>query len=86
MLDYWYPVGISCAAVFHSVLSISQSFVFQKSNGSRPSQNDTLALTHFCKALRAANEMMKDLLQYKSDEMIVTVASLMCHHVSDFLL
>jgi hypothetical protein len=67
-------------------LSISQSFIFQKLNGSLPSQNDTLALAHFCKALRAANEMMKDSLQHKSDEMLVTVASLMCHHVGNALL
>ncbi|CAG5158169.1 uncharacterized protein ALTATR162_LOCUS5019 [Alternaria atra] len=78
--DYWYPVGLSCAAIFHNVLSNSQNFIFQKLNGSFPSRDDALALTHSYKALRAASEMMKDSSKHKSDDMIGTVASFMCHH------
>ncbi|CAG5158171.1 uncharacterized protein ALTATR162_LOCUS5020 [Alternaria atra] len=76
----WYPVGLSCAAAFHNVLSNSQNFLFQKLNGFFPSQDDALALTHRHKALRAASEMMKDPTKHKSDEIIGTVASFMCHH------
>jgi hypothetical protein len=85
MRDYWYPVSLSCAAVFHNLLSISQNFILRRLDMSLLSQDDTLALTHSYKAIRAANEMMKDSLQYKSDEMIGTVASFMCDHVSSSL-
>lgn len=76
----WYPVGLSCAAAFHNVLSNSQNFLFQQQNGFFPSQDDGIALTHHHKALRHASEMMKDASKHKSDEIIGTVASFMCHH------
>ncbi|KAF1847854.1 uncharacterized protein K460DRAFT_384132 [Cucurbitaria berberidis CBS 394.84] len=76
----WWPVGLSCAATFHNVLSNSQNFQLQKLNGFFPSQDDGLALTHHHKALRHASEMMKDPAKHKSDEVIGTVASFMCHH------
>ncbi|KAF2125502.1 hypothetical protein P153DRAFT_348731 [Dothidotthia symphoricarpi CBS 119687] len=76
----WYPVGLSCAATFHNVLSNSQNFIFEKLHGHFPAQDNAQALTHHHTALRLANEMINDPTKYMSDETVGTVASFMCHH------
>ncbi|KAI8933326.1 hypothetical protein NX059_009950 [Plenodomus lindquistii] len=75
----WYPVGLSSPAAFHMVLANSQNYMFQMIHGYFPSQDDHVALTHRHHALMHANEMMKDASKHKSDEMIGTVATFMCH-------
>ncbi|OAL02356.1 hypothetical protein IQ06DRAFT_270754 [Phaeosphaeriaceae sp. SRC1lsM3a] len=75
----WYAVGLSCAAAFHSVLSNSRLFLFQKLNGFLPSQDDAVALTYHHKALQATREMVKDQSKHKSDEVLGSITGFMCH-------
>ncbi|KAH7075765.1 hypothetical protein BKA63DRAFT_512323 [Paraphoma chrysanthemicola] len=76
----WYPVGLSCAAAFHCVLSNAQLFVYQKRHGFFPSQDDAVALSYHHKALRFTSEMIKDPSKHKSDEILGAVTGFMCHH------
>jgi hypothetical protein len=64
------------------MLANSQNFIFQKTNGYFPSQDDAIALTHHHEALRLAGEMMRRPGWHGTDEAIGTILSFMAHQVS----
>jgi hypothetical protein len=78
----WFPVGLDSPAAFHNTLANSQNFVFQKMRGAFPSQDDAQALFHHQKALRLARELLSDPTKHTSNEVLGTIVSFTCHHVS----
>lgn len=82
MRGSWFPVSLGSAAAFHNTLANSANFLFQKTRGYFPSQDNAVALTHHHKALHAATELMKDPDKRMSIEALGTIESFICHHVS----
>ncbi|UPX19979.1 uncharacterized protein EKO05_0010227 [Ascochyta rabiei] len=80
MRGCWFPVGLDSPAAFHHLLANSQNFLFQKTNGRFPSQDNALALVHHHKALRLARELMSDSSKYTSNEAVGVIVSFTCHH------
>ncbi|ORY19314.1 hypothetical protein BCR34DRAFT_472425 [Clohesyomyces aquaticus] len=75
----WWPVGLYDAAAFHNVLSNSRLFILMFHAGSYVSEDDSESLFHHTTALQLVNEKLKDPAHHKSDELIGTVCSFMCH-------